>query len=129
MMHTFVWNDPRELRERVRHAYGEYLTTNLGLQAKLAAGLNIEANVSEADMQVLIENAIDRLMTSHGMVGSVEDCVARARRLAEMGVDEIACLIDFGVDRATVLESLVYLDQVKSAVAEPASQTELALSI
>jgi acyl-CoA synthetase (AMP-forming)/AMP-acid ligase II len=34
-------------------------------------------------------------------------------RLKEIGVDEIACLIDFGVDSASVLESLRYLNEIR----------------
>jgi natural product biosynthesis luciferase-like monooxygenase protein len=113
MMHTFVWNDPVEMFDKVKNAYGEYLHTNMGLQAKLAAGLNIEAKVSDEDKQVLIENAVNRLIGSHGIVGTVETCIERARRLSAMGVNEIACLIDFGIDRDTVLESLFYLNEVK----------------
>ena len=36
-------------------------------------------------------------------------------RLKEMGVDEVACFIDFGVDTDSVLESLQYLNQLKAS--------------
>lgn len=30
-------------------------------------------------------------------IGTIDECANRARRLGEFGVDEIACLIDFGI--------------------------------
>jgi hypothetical protein len=40
-------------------------------------------------------------------------CLAIAGRLKEIGVDEVACLIDFGVDVEATLSALEYLDDVR----------------
>jgi hypothetical protein len=44
-------------------------------------------------------------------------------RLRDAGVDEIACLIDFGVDFDSVMESLKCLEQVMLASNERAGET------
>src|SRR5258708_20137273 len=39
-----------------------------------------------------------------------EECLEMVERLEGIGVDEIACLIDFGVEFDSTLQSLEYLD-------------------
>ena len=48
--------------------------------------------------------------SSSGLFGTVDDAVELVERCADAGVDEIACLIDFGIDTDVVLESLPLID-------------------
>src|SRR6185436_8151668 len=41
-------------------------------------------------------------------------CLEMVERLKSIGVDEIACLIDFGVDSQLVLDHLPHLDEVRA---------------
>jgi hypothetical protein len=43
----------------------------------------------------------------------MDACLAMTDRLRAMGVDEVACLIDFGVDPDTVLAALPRLDELR----------------
>ena len=75
--------------------------------------------IPSQDKEFMLARQFDRLFTRAGLFGTVEDGVEVVRRLAAMGVDEIACLIDFGVDREEVLRSLRYLDAVRARVCVP----------
>jgi alkanesulfonate monooxygenase SsuD/methylene tetrahydromethanopterin reductase-like flavin-dependent oxidoreductase (luciferase family) len=52
---------------------------------------------------------------SSGLFGTPERCLAQLARLRAIDVDEIACLIDFGVPADEVLASLPLLDQVRAS--------------
>jgi hypothetical protein len=45
-------------------------------------------------------------------MGTMDTCLAMTDRLRAMGVDEVACLIDFGVDADTVLAALPLLAEL-----------------
>jgi hypothetical protein len=51
-----------------------------------------------------------------GLIGTTEQCLNRARTYRDLGVDEIACLIDFGVDRDGVLASLENVRDLKDTL-------------
>jgi hypothetical protein len=44
-----------------------------------------------------------------GLIGTPDECLGRARMLADLGVDEAACLIDFGVETPAVMSSLEHV--------------------
>ncbi|MED1744791.1 MupA/Atu3671 family FMN-dependent luciferase-like monooxygenase [Brevibacillus borstelensis] len=108
MMHTFVGKDEQTVREKVKKAYGSYLLHNLELQRKHAE----EETLSEDEKESLISHAVDRLFQTNGLVGTPSSCVKIVERFKEIGVTEIACLVDFGIEVDEVLESLPLLNQV-----------------
>ena len=57
--------------------------------------------------------AFERYYETSGLFGTVDSCTARVDRLAAIGVDEIACLIDFGVPTDVTLAHLEQLDQLR----------------
>ena len=61
-----------------------------------------------------MDHAFERYFKSSGLFGTTEMCLQMVDRLQAIGVDEIACLIDFGVDSESVLQSLPYLDEVRA---------------
>jgi natural product biosynthesis luciferase-like monooxygenase protein len=117
MLHTYVTEDVDLARDRLRSAYGGYLLTNMGLQMRQAEGMGADVALSDADREVIMESAFQRLLDSHGLVGTPQDCVEKVARFAAAGVNEIACLIDFGLETDDVLRSLHLLAEVKAACA------------
>ena len=47
-----------------------------------------------------------------GLIGTPTRCLAQAKVLAELGVDEVACLIDFGADYEHVMVSLEHVARI-----------------
>jgi natural product biosynthesis luciferase-like monooxygenase protein len=127
MLHTFVGQDEGLVREQVWAPLKRYLksATNLIKQhattfpafrrgGEGASDLDRRfASLSAADMDALLEHATARFYETNGLFGTQDRCLEMVRRLRECGVDEIACLIDFGIDPQTVLDSLPQLDAIR----------------
>ncbi len=133
MLHAFVGTSMAEVREKVREPLTDYLRTSLGLISSLVKGidpgLDLE-QMSPADKDDMLAFAFDRYVETSGLFGTPEDVLEMAERVQEADVDEIACLIDFGVDADSVMESLHRLGAVvaggRGAVADGHSLPELA---
>ncbi|WP_276485401.1 MupA/Atu3671 family FMN-dependent luciferase-like monooxygenase [Paraflavitalea pollutisoli] len=116
MLHTYVGEDMNSTYEKARGPFMDYLRTSVGLLKAFAVDLNmdIEAeNFSEEDMQSLLEHAFDRYVTTASLIGTRESCTKMLERLSDIGVDEVACLIDFGVGYKDAMEGLYRLTALK----------------
>jgi natural product biosynthesis luciferase-like monooxygenase protein len=130
MLHTFVGDDERLVREIVREPFLEYLRTSTDLISKARWELTAFAKgddrkpataspaidlaeLSAEEMDAILAHAFQRYFTQAGLFGTPESCLATVDRLRAIGVDEIACLVDFGVDVDTVLSSLTHLDRLR----------------
>lgn len=112
-LHTFIGEDMSTVREKVSGAYLDYLLVNLGLHADRVRGSGAEFEPSPADKEFLMTQASERLFSERGMVGTLATCRERVAALAAIGVTEIACLIDFGIDFDSVMASLYQLNRLK----------------
>ena len=72
--------------------------------------------MSEEDIEYLKESAIERLLSTNGLVGSLEHWSKLVKNLQSIGVNEIACLIDFGIDFNSVMDNLEQLKKLKDLV-------------
>lgn len=128
MLHTFVGADDDAVREIVRRPMKDYLRSAVDLVKKAAwhfpvrkegnAGKSLvqlaESNeLTPEDMEVLLDYAFERYFETSGLFGTPETCARLVDRLREIGIDEIACLVDFGVDSETVLANLTHLNTLK----------------
>ena len=116
MMHTFVGEDLEEVRELVRGPFREYLRSSVGLISGLAKGRGQDirsADFSDEDMEALLDHAFERYFETSALMGTPETCLATVDRLKELDVDDVACLIDFGVPEDRVIQSLDLLAQVR----------------
>ena len=115
MMHTFVGEDLDEVREIVRTPFREYLRSSVGLIAGLAKGRGQDirsAEFSDEDMEALLDHAFDRYFETSALMGTPDSCLATIDRLKQLDVDDVACLIDFGVPEDQVIGSLGLLAEV-----------------
>jgi len=132
MLHAFVGETDDAVRETVREPMKAYLRSSVGLIRNFAASWTAYrrkggaepvaqgdefSQLSDEDLDGLLEFAFNRYFETSGLFGSPERCVRMAGDLHALGVDEIACLIDFGVETRTVLEHLPLLSQVRREVA------------
>ena len=64
----------------------------------------------------------DRFFSTRALLGTVESCAPLVERLGAIGIDEIACLLDFGAPAEDVLASLPYLRDLagRAGRSEPA---------
>jgi natural product biosynthesis luciferase-like monooxygenase protein len=116
MLHTYLDTNRERVREKVRIPFTNYLRTSIGLIANLAKSLNLSLDLkamSERDMDDLLAFAFDRYFETSALFGTPTACRAMTDRLKETGVDEVACLIDFGVDADSSLAGLRHLNELR----------------
>ncbi|MEF2074231.1 MupA/Atu3671 family FMN-dependent luciferase-like monooxygenase [Consotaella aegiceratis] len=124
MLHTFVDDDPARARALADGPLKAYLATSLDLVKPLAAERGFAADsLSEADLDSLLDHAVERYATQAGLIGSPASCASFIADLAEIGVDEVACLVDFGVPEAKVIEAFPRLLDVQREVLDRLYQT------
>jgi natural product biosynthesis luciferase-like monooxygenase protein len=135
MLHTFVGDDLDAVRETVRAPLKEYLRTAVDL-VRLAdwqfpahrsgapadpgsrqALDSVAAN--PADVEALLDHAFERYFETSGLFGTPERCLAMVERVRAIGVDEIGCLVDFGIDTDTTLAHLEQLDTLRRLATTP----------
>jgi len=137
MLHTYVGDNRDEVREIVREPMKDYLRSAAGLIKQYAWAFpafkkpegvsnpfQIDLGALEEDeLEAILDFAFQRYFDDAGLFGTVAECAARADELRAIGVDEIGCLIDFGVAEQQVLDGLPAL---ASALAEANTETTLA---
>ncbi|GAX39732.1 short-chain dehydrogenase/reductase SDR [Tolypothrix sp. NIES-4075] len=116
MLHTFVGEDMNVVRELVRAPYCEYLKSNIGLLKNLGSSRGHSINIaamSPKDLDDFVNFLFERFASSRGLIGTPETCVNLLEQLDSIGVDEAACLLDFGPSADLILKHLPYLNQLK----------------
>ncbi|HEX5885744.1 MAG TPA: MupA/Atu3671 family FMN-dependent luciferase-like monooxygenase [Pyrinomonadaceae bacterium] len=114
MMHTFIGEDEEAVLQKVRVPLTNYLKSHLNLIETGAQSLNLQVNIGEHEdpekyRDQLAGFAFERYYRTSSLIGTPRSCMKMVERLKEIGVDEVACLIDFGIDVDSVLESLDHL--------------------
>ncbi len=109
MLHTFVGKDLLTVKEIVRKPFIEYLKSSVDLWSKKEEYL---ARKDKPDEAVFFQAAFERYFNRSALIGSVDTTRLMVESLKEAGVNEIACLIDFGVDVDTTIENLQYLNEL-----------------
>jgi natural product biosynthesis luciferase-like monooxygenase protein len=121
MLHTFVGEDDDEVHDLVRAPMQRYLRGSLGLASAHLASVpflqhpeNIDlGQVTPQDVDAVLDASFEKYFHLSGLFGSHARCLDMVDRVAVADVDEIACLIDYGVDADTVLASLEHLNVVR----------------
>ncbi len=126
MLHTFVGHDREEVRETAREPMKNYLRSAAGLIKQYAWAFpafkkpkgvdnpfQLDLGIlSDDELEEILDFAFLRYFEDSGLFGTVEDCLARVEELKSIGVAEVACLIDYGIDTDVVLEGLKPLAEV-----------------
>ncbi|HSX99973.1 MAG TPA: MupA/Atu3671 family FMN-dependent luciferase-like monooxygenase [Streptomyces sp.] len=116
MLHTFLGSSAEEVRDVVRGPLSAYLKTSFGLISGSIGGRPgtfDSADIQEADVEYLVERGFNRFFERQGMFGTVEQGEQVVDILRRAGVDEIGCLVDFGVNTRQTLKSLEFLAELQ----------------
>ncbi len=126
MLHTYLAADRGTAREVAREPMKDYLRSAAALIKQYAWAfpafkkpqgvsnpMEIDlAGLAKDEMEAILDFAFQRYFEDSGLFGTVEDCVARVEELKAIDVDEVACLIDYGIASAQVMAGLVPLAEV-----------------
>jgi natural product biosynthesis luciferase-like monooxygenase protein len=119
MIHTYVGNDEDRVRAQVERPLTEYLKSHLDLMKSMVQTLNLDLAPEDLEDPRLADHlasfAFERYYRFGSLIGTPAKCAATVNRIKALGFDEVACLIDFGLDARTVEEGFSHLLQVKQA--------------
>lgn len=116
MIHTFIGRDVDVVKTKVKQPFKNYLKTHFDLVVKSAGDLRFSINLetlTAQDLDDLLDFSFETYFNGKVLMGTPEYCQKMIDRLQQAGVDEIAALIDFGVEFDWVMESLDLLNEVK----------------
>jgi len=126
MLHTFLAQDRDTAREVAREPMKSYLRSAAGLIKQyawafpafkkpqgLANPMDIDlGSLAPDELEAILDFAFLRYFDDSGLFGTVEDAVARVEELKAIDVDEVACLIDYGIPTQVVLDGLKLVAEV-----------------
>jgi 8-amino-7-oxononanoate synthase len=110
MLHTLLGADQDSVRNLVEAPFKRYLRDSVDLWRRGSATLD---SLSDAEQSAALDFAFERYYHASALFGTPEHASRLVARLVAAGVNEIACLVDFGADKAQVLHSLRYLGDLK----------------
>jgi len=121
MLHTFVGDSDEIVRETAREPMKKYLAGSLNLAAANIASVPFLKDADKIDVSELTDEIVDQTLEASfekyfhmaGLLGSYEKCLDMVDQVEQAGVDEIACLIDFGIEEDTVMRGLEKLNVVR----------------
>jgi natural product biosynthesis luciferase-like monooxygenase protein len=115
MLHTFADRSTEQAVTRVRPALTDYLKSFV-TQHQTA---NTETDDKVKTLQTLgndsddfVDMVFNRYITTSSLIGDPVQCQTILAGFKSMGVDEIACLVDFGLSKNEVLASLSLLSSL-----------------
>jgi natural product biosynthesis luciferase-like monooxygenase protein len=139
MLHTFVGDDNDVVKEVVREPMKDYLRSSMKLVIDFAwafpafkrpGGADASPDdidikgLSDDERETILDFAFERYFETSGLFGTPDICNNMINRCKAAGIDEIACLLDFGVDTDAIMDSLPLLKQVRDTANESvAAQT------
>ncbi|MEV1179247.1 MupA/Atu3671 family FMN-dependent luciferase-like monooxygenase [Nonomuraea sp. NPDC049784] len=104
MAHTYVGVTDEQARERAGGPLKAYLKSYV---AQTAANKDKRAeSLTPAQLDILTEFAFQRYLSWGSLLGSAETCRKSLADLADLGCDEVACFVDFGLGADEVLAGL-----------------------
>lgn len=121
LVHTYLGEDHATARAEALEPMVRYLRSSLMMRsAATALGRSREdvAGASEEDLDYLFRRAYDRYCDQRALIGTPASVAPFVAALHGAGVDEIAALVDFGVDRERLRAGLVHLDALRRRTKE-----------
>lgn len=120
-LHTYVDTVPGRAMQLARQPLAEYLGTYLdGGRSAIEQRADVADEVwqiSAADRHAILHSMADRYIATRSMIGTPTEAVSVCRRMHAIGVNEIACLVDFGLPPGYVLAGIEELIRVRDELA------------
>jgi natural product biosynthesis luciferase-like monooxygenase protein len=112
MAHAFVGRDEEHVWSVAGRSLQRYLEKRIDMDAKMYESEGLQ--LADEDRAFMARRATEQFLGETSMIGTAATCAERARQFHSLGVDELACLIDFGVPFDEVMESLAKIATLKA---------------
>jgi natural product biosynthesis luciferase-like monooxygenase protein len=112
MLHTYVSDcDESEILNTVKSPLKSYLSSFLKQQQKHTSGTKTAERQETEELvkrnfDALLELSFNRYRNNSSLIGNIEDCGEILTSLKSEGVDEVACLLDYGLSSEKIIESV-----------------------
>lgn len=127
MVHTYLGSDNDTIKNKVRDPLKNYIRTSTQLIQSMAKSTATSTNAKDVGgryggmedeieprlMDELAEIAFNRFFDQAGLLGTIEKSKEMIKRLKGYDVDEIAALIDFGLNGEDIMHGLDYLNALR----------------
>ncbi|QSQ15807.1 non-ribosomal peptide synthetase/type I polyketide synthase [Myxococcus landrumensis] len=116
MLHAYLGEDAAEVRRRVRKPLLDYFRSSVDIFQAFVSSLGLKGDLrtlTPADVEALLEHGLNRYVEDGGLFGTPDTCAPVVERVRSLDVDEVACLVDFGVEVEATLEGLQHLDVLR----------------
>jgi natural product biosynthesis luciferase-like monooxygenase protein/amino acid adenylation domain-containing protein len=111
MVHTYMGDDLEQTLDAARGPFKDYMRQHLGLLRTDLYALRIVMDDGDPnDVESITEHAFRRYTKSASFIGTPVSCLEVADRLADVGVDEFACLFDW-IDQSKALDALPHVSR------------------
>lgn len=114
MLHTYVGTDNEQVRSIVKEPMKSYLRTYIN-QFRPMVGDSV-VDPSSPEMRELIDAVFEQYFNQSSLLGTPEKCAAVIEKVAAAGVNDLACLLDFGLDHDTTMEGLRHLAALRRSL-------------
>jgi natural product biosynthesis luciferase-like monooxygenase protein/amino acid adenylation domain-containing protein/non-ribosomal peptide synthase protein (TIGR01720 family) len=125
MLHTFLADSAEEAYAMARPPLMRYFRSSVDIASGFAIsqGLAVRPeDLTEDDLQALLEHGLERYLRDGALIGTPLSCGPVVDRVRELGVDEVAALIDFGVPTGATLRSVELLGELARSEGQGASR-------
>ncbi|MEM7127318.1 MAG: MupA/Atu3671 family FMN-dependent luciferase-like monooxygenase [Chloroflexota bacterium] len=105
LMHTFVSDDLAHARTVARQPLCDYFRSTIGLFKSMAENMGLQNNfdeLSKEQQDEFLNLVYEHYVEERALIGTPESCAEIVEKLQKMGVTEIACFVDSGIEDATV---------------------------
>lgn len=120
MIHTYIDSSEQAALNISEKPFKSYLESSIKLMEPLAKEMGLDLNTQTDE---IIDIAYKKFSKNNTLIGSPESCQKMLFDIQNIGVTEIACLVDFGVENEKVLAGLEKIVEAKTLYQ---SQVELA---
>jgi natural product biosynthesis luciferase-like monooxygenase protein len=132
MLHTFMGATIELVKAKVKNPFCQYLKTAISLEqmsaiggGTISGGHKIEPHtIPDSVMEQLLDITFERYFNNGSLMGTLASSRDFIWKLKNIGVDEIACLIDFLQDCEGIMESLRYVNELRISFATASLQKD-----
>src|SRR5579884_434236 len=114
MLHTYIGTDLDQVRAIVERPLKAYLQTYIN-QFRPMAGESV-VDPSSPELQSLLDTVFEHYFEQNSLLGTPDKCAAIIEKIAAAGVNDLACLLDFGLDDATTMQGLRHLAELRHSM-------------
>ncbi|QJB38093.1 amino acid adenylation domain-containing protein [Chitinophaga oryzae] len=114
MLHAYLGTDEEAVLAAAEAPFISYLKSSIGLSRIMLeeSGLK-EEDINEELKEKILRNSYRRYAGGSALIGTRAGCRQLVSRLRHIGVNEVACLVDFGIAEDKVLQGLEELDLLR----------------